>query len=143
VIVDYAHTPDALEKVLQALRAVSGKRARLFCVFGCGGDRDRGKRPLMGAAAGRNADLVIITSDNPRDEDPAAIIAEVAEGVRGAHRKIIDRREAIRTALAEARRGDIVLVAGKGHENYQEIRGVRRRFSDAAVVRSALVERGR
>lgn len=143
VIVDYAHTPDALEKVLHGLRAAAGRQSRIFCVFGCAGNRDRGKRPLMGVIASRNADHVIVTSDNPRDEDPAAIIAEVAEGVRSAHRKIIDRREAIRTALAEARRGDIVLVAGKGHENYQEIRGVRRRFSDAAVVRSALAERGR
>jgi len=143
VVVDYAHTPDALEKVLRALRGIAGTKALLFCVFGCGGSRDRGKRPLMGAVASRHADRVIVTSDNPRDEDPSAIIEEVAEGVRGAHRKIVDRREAIRSALAEARRGDVVLVAGKGHENYQEIRGQRRRFSDAAVVRSALAGRMR
>ena len=143
VVVDYAHTPDALEKMLHALRGIAGTKARLFCVFGCGGSRDRGKRPLMGAAASRHADRVIVTSDNPRDEDPAAIIDEIAGGVRGAHRRIIDRREAIRTALAEARRGDVVLVAGKGHENYQEIRGQRRRFSDAAVVRSVLAGRAR
>ncbi len=138
IIVDYAHTPDALEKVLHSLRAVVGRQSRIFCVFGCAGDRDRGKRPLMGAVASRHADRVIITSDNPRSEDPAAIIAEVAEGVGGAHEKITDRRKAILRALAEARRGDIVLIAGKGHERYQEIQGVKRRYSDAAVVRTAL-----
>ncbi|MBX3662698.1 MAG: UDP-N-acetylmuramoyl-L-alanyl-D-glutamate--2,6-diaminopimelate ligase [Burkholderiales bacterium] len=140
VVVDYAHTPDALEKVLGALRGIAGE-GRLFCVFGCGGGRDRGKRPLMGAAASRLADRVIVTSDNPRDEDPAAIIAEIAKGMRRQHREIIDRGEAIRAALAEARRGDVVLIAGKGHENYQDIGGRRRRFSDAAVVRSALAGR--
>lgn len=143
VIVDYAHTPDALEKVLSSLREAAGPDARLLCVFGCAGDRDRGKRPLMGAVASRHADRVIITSDNPRSEDPAAIIAEVAEGVGGAHEKITDRRKAILRALTEARRGDIVLVAGKGHERYQEIQGVKRRYSDAAVVRAALAGRAR
>ncbi len=143
VIVDYAHTPDALEKVLESLRAAGGGNARLWCVFGCGGDRDRGKRPLMGEVASRHADHLIITSDNPRSEDPAAIIAQIASGVRGRHEQIIDRRLAIRKALAGARRGDIVLVAGKGHEQYQEIRGVRRRYSDAAVVRAALAGRAR
>lgn len=138
VIVDYAHTPDALEKVLHSLRAVAGQRARLFCVFGCGGERDRGKRPLMGAVASHLADVVIITSDNPRSEDPQTIIAEIAEGVSGKHEQIADRRRAISHALAQARRGDIVLIAGKGHERYQEIRGVKRRYSDAAVVRAAL-----
>lgn len=138
VIVDYAHTPDALEKVLRSLRAAAGQRARLFCVFGCGGERDRGKRPLMGAVASRIADVVIVTSDNPRSEDPQTIIAEIAEGVSGKHEQIVDRRRAIVHALAQARRGDIVLIAGKGHERYQEIRGVKRRYSDAAVVRAAL-----
>jgi len=138
VIVDYAHTPDALEKVLGSLRAVAADHARLICVFGCGGDRDRGKRPLMGATASRLADRVIITSDNPRNEDPRAIIADIAEGVSGAHEQIADRRLAVKRALAEARRGDIVLIAGKGHERYQEIRGVRQRYSDATVVRAAL-----
>ncbi len=138
VIVDYAHTPDALEKVLHSLRETAGKRSRLFCVFGCGGDRDRGKRPLMGAVASRIADEVIITSDNPRSEDPASIIADIAEGVSGKHEQIADRRQAIMQALALAQRGDVVLIAGKGHERYQEIRGVKRRYSDAAVVRAAL-----
>lgn len=143
VIVDYAHTPDALEKVLESLRAAADNKSRLFCVFGCGGDRDRGKRPLMGEVASRNADHLIITSDNPRSEDPAVIIAQIAKGVHGGHEQIIDRRQAIQKALAEARRGDIVLVAGKGHEQYQEICGVRRRYSDAAVVRAALAGRAR
>jgi UDP-N-acetylmuramoyl-L-alanyl-D-glutamate--2,6-diaminopimelate ligase len=143
VIIDYAHTPDALDKVLESLRAAAGSKARLLCVFGCGGDRDHGKRPLMGEIASRHADQLIITSDNPRSEDPATIIAQIARGVRGAHERIIDRRQAIFRALAEARRGDIVLVAGKGHENYQEIRGVRRRYSDTATVRAALAGRVR
>jgi len=141
VIIDYAHTPDALEKVLESLRAAAGSKARLICVFGCGGDRDRGKRPLMGEVASRHADHLIITSDNPRSEDPAVIVAQIAEGVRRKHEQIIDRREAVNKAIAEARRGDIVLVAGKGHEQYQEIRGVRRRYSDASVVRAALAGR--
>jgi len=143
VVIDYAHTPDALEKVLRALRGIAGEKSRLFCVFGCGGSRDRGKRPLMGAVASRLADRLVITSDNPRDEEPESIIDEIAEGVRGACLRMVDRREAIYAALGEARRGDIVLVAGKGHESYQEIRGVRRRFSDATVVRAALAGRTR
>lgn len=138
VVVDYAHTPDALEKVLLSLRQVAGARARLVCVFGCGGNRDRGKRPMMGVVAGRLADHIVLTSDNPRSEDPAAIIADIGDGIRGAYEQIVDRRLAIRAAIAQARRGDVVLVAGKGHEHYQEIGGVRHRYSDAAVVRAAL-----
>ncbi len=138
VIVDYAHTPDALEKVLLSLRQIAGARARLVCVFGCGGDRDRGKRPMMGAVADRLADHIVLTSDNPRTENPAAIITDIAEGIRSAHEQIVDRRLAIRSAIAQARRGDVVLVAGKGHERYQETGGVRRRYSEAAVVRAAL-----
>ena len=138
VIVDYAHTPDALQKVLESLRAAAGGKARLICVFGCGGDRDRGKRPLMGEVASRYADQVIITSDNPRSEDPLEIIVQIAKGIRSGHEQIVDRRQAVTRAIAAGRPGDIVLVAGKGHEQYQEIRGVRRRYSDAAVVRAAL-----
>jgi UDP-N-acetylmuramyl tripeptide synthase len=110
-------------------------------VFGCGGERDRGKRPLMGRIAARLADRVIVTSDNPRGEDPDAIIVDILDGVRNVNRELLvepDRRGAIRHAIATARRGDIVLVAGKGHEDYQEVRGVRRPFSDAAVAREAL-----
>lgn len=149
VIVDYAHTPDALEKILLALRETISDTAsrftphasRLICVFGCGGERDRGKRPLMGAIAAGHADHVIITSDNPRNEDPDAIIAEIAQGVRGKHAMIEpDRARAIRLAVGMARRGDVVLVAGKGHEQYQEIGTVKHPFSDAAVTTAALQE---
>ena len=143
VVVDYAHTPDALEKVLLALRPLRAPRGRLLCVFGCGGERDAGKRPLMGAVAARLADHVVLTSDNPRSEDPRAIIADIAAGTAGAHEEIADRRRAILSAVAAARRGDIVLVAGKGHENYQDIGGLRRRFDDAAVVKAALAGRTR
>jgi UDP-N-acetylmuramoyl-L-alanyl-D-glutamate--2,6-diaminopimelate ligase len=146
VVVDYAHTPDALDKVLRTLRELlptragrlAARRARLICVFGCGGDRDRGKRPLMGRIATRLADQVILTSDNPRGEDPLAIISEILQGARGDCAVVPDRAKAIHEAIAAARRGDVVLIAGKGHEQYQEIRGVRRRFSDGAVVRAAL-----
>ncbi len=137
VLVDYAHTPDSLENVLRAARAVTGKR--LLVVFGCGGDRDRGKRPLMGEIAGRLADLAIVTSDNPRSELPEAIVAEVAEGVRrgaapGAWAVEADRRAAIRQALAEAGPGDAVIIAGKGHEQGQELAGGRRVPFDDRVV---------
>jgi UDP-N-acetylmuramoyl-L-alanyl-D-glutamate--2,6-diaminopimelate ligase len=137
VLVDYAHTPDSLENVLRAARAVTGKR--LLVVFGCGGDRDRGKRPLMGEIAGRLADLAIVTSDNPRSEPPESIVAEVAEGVRrgaapGAWAVEVDRRAAIRQALAEAGPGDAVIIAGKGHEQGQELAGGRRIPFDDRVV---------
>ncbi|MBI4205893.1 MAG: UDP-N-acetylmuramoyl-L-alanyl-D-glutamate--2,6-diaminopimelate ligase [Betaproteobacteria bacterium] len=147
VIVDYAHTPDALEQVLLALRETITPHAsrlapygpQLICVFGCGGERDRGKRPLMGAVAARLADRVVITSDNPRREDPLEIIADIARGARSAEITVEpDRTRAIRLAVDTARRGDVVLVAGKGHEQYQEIGGVRRPFSDAAAVAGAL-----
>ena len=156
VIVDYAHTPDALKQVLTTLRellssqpsavsrqssVVSRQPSRLICVFGCGGDRDRGKRPLMGKVAARLADRLVVTSDNPRSEDPRAIIDEIMEGVGGGSDAAVtdpDRQAAIRRAVAEARRGDIVLIAGKGHEAYQEIGATRQPFSDAAVAREAL-----
>jgi UDP-N-acetylmuramoyl-L-alanyl-D-glutamate--2,6-diaminopimelate ligase len=148
VVVDYAHTPDALKQTLTTLREVLESRStthdpRLICVFGCGGDRDRGKRPVMGRLAERLADRVVVTSDNPRGEDPRDIIEDVVAGARAADGIVIEpsRRAAIRRAVAGARRGDIVLVAGKGHESYQEIRGVRRPFSDVAVAREALAER--
>jgi UDP-N-acetylmuramoyl-L-alanyl-D-glutamate--2,6-diaminopimelate ligase len=149
VVVDYAHTPDALEKMLLTLREVlaSSRRAprgRLTCVFGCGGDRDRGKRPLMGAIAARHADRVIVTSDNPRSENPQAIIHDILRGMRRAHAQpdvIESRTRAVDEAISGARRGDIVLVAGKGHEPYQEIAGVRHRYSDAAAVTAALARR--
>jgi len=140
VVVDYAHTPDALEKALEALRPAVAAGHKLFCVFGCGGDRDPGKRPLMGAVASRLADEVVVTSDNPRGEPPAAIIREVAAGVKGRHEAIEDRQVAIFSAVHHATPGDVVLLAGKGHETYQEIAGVRHPFDDREVARAALAD---
>jgi UDP-N-acetylmuramoyl-L-alanyl-D-glutamate--2,6-diaminopimelate ligase len=142
VVVDYAHSPDALDKCLASLRELARSRGgKLACVFGCGGDRDRGKRRLMGEVASRQADFVWLTSDNPRSEDPAAIIADIVPGVNAPHEIRLDRRDAIRAAVAAARAGDVVLVAGKGHEPYQEIAGRRHPFSDADEARAALAER--
>ena len=140
VVVDYAHTPDALEKALEALRPTVAPGRRLFCVFGCGGDRDPGKRPIMGAVAARLADHVIVTSDNPRSESPAAIIEQVLEGIRGEAEAIEDRQVAIFSAVHHATAGDVVLLAGKGHETYQEIAGVKHAFDDREVARAALAE---
>lgn len=141
VVVDYAHTPDALDKALSALQALARARGgELVCVFGCGGDRDRGKRPQMGAIAARLAGRVVITTDNPRTEAPSQILADIAAAAPGA--LVIEaREEAIRTAIAEAGARDIVLVAGKGHEDYQEVNGVRRPFSDVGEARAALLQR--
>jgi UDP-N-acetylmuramoyl-L-alanyl-D-glutamate--2,6-diaminopimelate ligase len=138
VVVDYAHTPDALEKVLRALREIVGDGGRLICVFGCGGDRDPGKRPLMGEVATRLADRVIVTSDNPRSEDPLAIIDNIIAGAHPNHHAEPDRATAIHQAVSEAAPEDIVLLAGKGHEPYQEIGGRRLPFSDAEVAARAL-----
>lgn len=136
-VVDYAHTPDALASVLSALREFT--QGRLYCVFGCGGDRDAGKRPLMGAIAQKRADVVILTNDNPRGESPEAIVSDILAGFSELKpRVILDRREAIVDVLREAKAGDIVLIAGKGHENYQIIGDVRHAFSDAACVNAAL-----
>jgi len=132
-VVDYAHTPDALENVLRCARELT--RGRVLVVFGCGGERDRVKRPLMGAIAEWLADEVVLTSDNPRGEPPEAILAEIAAGMRGAAQTIPERRAAIRHALERARPGDCVLVAGKGHETYQEVAGQRLPFDDRQVVR--------
>jgi UDP-N-acetylmuramoyl-L-alanyl-D-glutamate--2,6-diaminopimelate ligase len=138
VVVDYAHTPDALEKVLATLRPLGGG-GRVICVFGCGGNRDRGKRPLMGRAASQGADLVYVTSDNPRNEDPTAIIADILEGVQaGSSRIEANRARAVFEAVGEAKASDIVLIAGKGHENYQEIQGQKLPFSDVEVAQKAL-----
>jgi UDP-N-acetylmuramyl-tripeptide synthetase len=145
VVVDYAHTPDALEKVIAALRPLAQARGgKLHCVFGCGGDRDATKRPLMGEIAARLADAVIVTSDNPRTEDPRKIVDQVADGAVDGHPlvRIVDRREAIAQALAGAGANDVVLVAGKGHEDYQEINGVRTPFSDVAEALAGLRKRG-
>ena len=154
VLVDYAHTDDALARVLDAIRNAAAPR--IVCVFGCGGDRDRGKRPLMGEAAGSRADLVVATSDNPRTEDPAAILADIEPGlVRSGKTKldprhtrmglsgycvVPDRREAIELALRAARPGDAVLIAGKGHEDYQIVGKDKRPFDDRAEAKRALEE---
>jgi UDP-N-acetylmuramoyl-L-alanyl-D-glutamate--2,6-diaminopimelate ligase len=143
-VVDYAHTPDALEKVLNALRPFALARGgRLWCVFGCGGNRDAGKRPVMGRIAADLADRVLITSDNPRGEAPEAIVAQVAAGCVGAAhvRQEVDRRRAIAQALREAAPADVVLLAGKGHEDYQEIQGVKHPFSDVDEAGQALAAR--
>ena len=144
VLVDYAHTPDSLENVLQAARGLT--RGRLLCVFGCGGDRDRGKRPLMGEIGARLADRAIVTSDNPRSERPEAIVEEILAGIPGGLRERVavevDRRAAIHAAIAEAQAGDVVVIAGKGHEQGQELEDGRKLpFDDVAVAREGLSAR--
>jgi UDP-N-acetylmuramoyl-L-alanyl-D-glutamate--2,6-diaminopimelate ligase len=155
-VVDYAHTPDALERALGALRPIT--RARLIVVFGCGGDRDASKRPLMGAAAARLADLAIVTSDNPRSEDPEHIVAMIVTGARrtaareldgaavaagdGGFFVAVERRMAIRRAVAIARAGDTVLIAGKGHEDYQIVGTTRIHFDDREEAAAAFAARG-
>ncbi len=139
VVLDYSHSPDALENILSAIRDFI--KGRLIVVFGCGGDRDHGKRPLMGAIAGRMADLSILTSDNPRAEDPLDILDAIEEGIKptgGKYVVIENRRDAIRHALEMARAGDVVLLAGKGHETYQEIAGIKRPFDEKVIVAELL-----
>jgi UDP-N-acetylmuramoyl-L-alanyl-D-glutamate--2,6-diaminopimelate ligase len=136
-IVDYAHTEDALKKVLDEARLVT--EGRTITVFGCGGDRDSKKRPLMGAAASEASDLIIVTSDNPRSEDPVKIIDDIVKGIKIKNYSIRpDRREAIEEAVSIARAGDTLIVAGKGHEDYQEVNGVRHHFSDREILREAI-----
>ena len=139
-IVDYAHTPDALENVLNAIHEVlDGKGGQVITVCGAGGNRDKGKRPLMAQEAAKQSDRVIITSDNPRFEEPQDIINDMLEGLNAQQKKktisITDRKEAIRTACMMAQKGDVILIAGKGHEDYQEIKGVKHHFDDREVVR--------
>ena len=139
VVVDYAHTPDALQLTLGALRDVArASGGSLTVVFGCGGDRDRGKRPLMGAIAARHADRVIITNDNPRSEEPEAIVADIVAGLDSPYEVIVDRREAVSKSVASASAVDVVLLAGKGHEAYQEIAGKRLPYSDGEQAMKAL-----
>ena len=141
IVVDYAHTPDALESALHALRAVAGARGgRLVALFGCGGDRDHGKRPLMGEIAARLADRVVLTSDNPRGEDPEAILEQIRSAAPEAC-VIADRGQAIEHTILAAHQADVILLAGKGHEPYQEIAGIRRPFSDVEQARAALADR--
>lgn len=143
VVVDYAHTPDALEQALKGLQPVAQARGgQLHCVFGCGGNRDATKRPLMGQAAQRQADVVCVTSDNPRGEQPDAIVAQIVAGMQteGVHVQV-DRSRAITEAIAQAAARDVVLIAGKGHEDYQEVMGVKHPFSDMDKARDALLQR--
>ncbi|MCC6838609.1 MAG: UDP-N-acetylmuramoyl-L-alanyl-D-glutamate--2,6-diaminopimelate ligase [Flavobacteriales bacterium] len=141
-IVDYAHTPDALKNVLNTIGAVCGDRERVITVVGCGGDRDRAKRPVMAAIAAAMSRSVVLTNDNPRSEDPLAIIDDMRKGLLPADLARVfvntDRREAIRQAVAMAAPGEVVLLAGKGHENYQEVRGVRHHFNDVEVLKETL-----
>lgn len=141
-IVDYAHTPDALQNVLKTINNIRSGNEKVITVVGCGGDRDAAKRPIMAKIACEGSDQVILTSDNPRSEDPAAIIAEMQKGVEAHNTKkvlsIVDRREAIRTAVSLSKPGDIILVAGKGHENYQEIKGVKHPFDDMLILGETL-----
>ena len=144
VVVDYAHTPDGLEKILTTAEEIT--KGRIIVVFGCGGDRDRMKRPIMGRIAARNADIALVTSDNPRTEDPASIVKEVAAGVEEVKKEkpslsyevIVDRRSAICRAIELAKPGDIVLIAGKGHENYQILKNKTIHFDDREEARKAL-----
>ncbi len=141
-IVDYAHTPDALENVLKTIQSIRTRNEKLITVFGCGGNRDKEKRPLMGDIACKYSDKVIITSDNPRDEEPEEIIKQIQEGVKPSDYKktlvITDRKEAIKTAVSMAEAEDIILVAGKGHENYQEVKGVKYEFDDEKVLKEMI-----
>lgn len=144
IAVDYSHTPDALEKCLETLRALPHNR--ILCVFGCGGDRDRGKRPQMGSIAQRLSDVVFVTSDNPRTEDPQRILDDIVEGMREGspdYRVIADRREAIRAAVSDLGEGDALLIAGKGHETYQILGREKIHFDDREVARECLIEFGK
>jgi UDP-N-acetylmuramoyl-L-alanyl-D-glutamate--2,6-diaminopimelate ligase len=138
-IVDYAHTPDALLNVLATIKNLKQKNEQVITVVGCGGDRDKTKRPIMAEVACEYSDKVVLTSDNPRSEDPVQIIKDMEAGLgRAARRKyisIVDRKEAIKTAISLAKKEDIVLIAGKGHEKYQEIKGVKYDFDDKQVVK--------
>jgi UDP-N-acetylmuramoyl-L-alanyl-D-glutamate--2,6-diaminopimelate ligase len=144
VVVDYAHTPDALQQALQALRPAAQQRGGdLWCVFGCGGDRDTTKRPFMGAVAEAQADKIIVTSDNPRSELPLTIIENILAGVSRSDRLMVqvDRALAIASAVAQANNADVILLAGKGHEATQEIAGVKSYFSDRVHASTALRQR--
>jgi UDP-N-acetylmuramoyl-L-alanyl-D-glutamate--2,6-diaminopimelate ligase len=143
VVVDYAHTPDALEKALTTLRAAMQPEGKLICVFGCGGDRDRGKRPLMGEIATSYADHTVVTSDNPRTEKPERIINDIEAGLKAGsdYQVEADRAAAIALAVNMAAPVDVILIAGKGHETYQEIRGVRHHFNDVEVAEAVLKAR--
>ena len=139
IIVDYAHTPDSLENIIKACKAYT--KGNVICVFGCGGDRDTAKRPMMGEISGRLASYTVITTDNPRTEEPEAIVKQIEDGIKktkGKYKIIVDREKAIEHALRKATKNDLVLVAGKGHETYQEINGVKHHFDDREVIANIL-----
>ena len=143
VLIDYAHTPDALERVLKSMRHIKKTTGRVIVLFGCGGDRDRSKRRGMGKIASAYADFVIVTSDNSRSEDPETIIAEICTGILPScsYRVIADRREAIRYAILKAKKDDLILLAGKGHEEYELIRDQKLPFMEKQIVREAVALR--
>tara|TARA_B100000953_G_scaffold30114_1_gene24153 strand:+ start:96 stop:722 length:627 start_codon:yes stop_codon:yes gene_type:complete len=142
VLIDFAHTPAALESVLEALGPLT-TQGRLIVVFGAGGDRDRKKRGPMAAAVARSADVVVLTSDNPRTEDPEQILDDLVEGLKGKdHERVVDRNDAIRFALSTAQEGDTLVLAGKGHETYQVVGDEHRPFDERAIVQDCLVELG-
>ena len=135
IMIDYAHSPESLQNILQAVKSYT--RGRVISVFGCGGDRDSRKRPVMGEISGKIADYTIITSDNPRTENPEAIVSEIEEGIKktkGKYEVIVDRVEAITKAIQMANKTDIIVLAGKGHEPYQEINGVKHTFDERIIV---------
>ena len=141
IMIDYAHSPESLENILQATKSYT--RGKVISVFGCGGDRDAGKRPIMGEISGRIADFTIITSDNPRTEDPEKIVKQIEEGMKktnGKYKVIVDRVEAIKEAIKMATKRDIVILAGKGHEPYQEINGEKYPFDERIIVRDIIDE---
>jgi UDP-N-acetylmuramoyl-L-alanyl-D-glutamate--2,6-diaminopimelate ligase len=146
-IVDYAHTPDALEKVLLTIKDIRSGNEQLITLIGCGGDRDTEKRPVMAKVASELSDRVILTSDNPRSENPEAIIDEMMKGIvplkMGRVLSIVNRKEAIRTAVSICKKGDIILIAGKGHEKYQEIKGIKYPFDDKKVLTESFEQMGK
>ena len=140
-MIDYAHSPESLENILQAVTGYT--RGRVISVFGCGGDRDSGKRPIMGEISGRLADFTIITSDNPRTEDPQKIVDQIEAGIKktkGNYKVIVDRVEAIKEAIKMANKRDLIVLAGKGHEPYQEINGVKHPFDERIIVNDLIEE---
>ena len=141
IMIDYAHSPESLQSILQATKSYT--RGRVISVFGCGGDRDSGKRPIMGEISGKIADYTIITSDNPRTEEPQNIVNQIEDGIKktkGKYEVILDRTEAIKAAIKMANKRDIIILAGKGHEPYQEINGVKYPFDERVIVRDIINE---
>lgn len=139
IMIDYAHTAESLENILNSIKAYT--TGRIICVFGCGGDRDKTKRPEMGEVAGRLADFSIVTTDNPRTEKPEDIIADIETGIaktKGNYKIVVDRKEAIKEAIDMANKRDIIILAGKGHETYQEINGVKNEFDERKIVKEIL-----